>query len=168
MGTFSIFFLMGLKYACGVYPKLKWVKAAGPLMLTVIAVILTVSCNLVDKGIPVVGHIPSGFPNFTASQWTPIVDFGKLVAVVFSIAVVGFMEWVAIAKQLASKNKYAIASSKELVGLGMANLLGGAFNFNAYPVAGSFSRSAVNNEAGAVLASPGWSLLHWCALHCSA
>jgi len=35
----------------------------------------------------------------------------------------------------------------ELIGLGMANFLGGAFN--AYPITGSFSRSAVNHESGA-------------------
>jgi len=51
------------------------------------------------------------------------------------------------AKQLARKHKYEIDASAELIGLGMANLLGGSFS--AFPVTGSFSRSAVNNESGA-------------------
>ena len=61
--------------------------------------------------------------------------------------IVGFMESIAIAKQLASKHKYEIDSSQELIGLGMSNFLGGMFQ--AYPVTGSFSRSAVNHEGGA-------------------
>ena len=64
-----------------------------------------------------------------------------------SLVVVGFMESIAIAKQLAGKHNYEIDSSKELVGLGVANLCAGLFG--GYPLTGSFSRSAVNNEAGA-------------------
>jgi len=60
---------------------------------------------------------------------------------------VGFMESIAIGKQLASKHKYELDSSIELIGLGMANFCGSIFN--SYPVTGSFSRSAVNNESGA-------------------
>ena len=67
--------------------------------------------------------------------------------VVISIVIVGFMESIAIAKQLASKHRYEIDSSTKLIGLGMANFIGGMFQ--SYPVTGSFSRSAVNNESGA-------------------
>jgi len=98
--------------------------------------------------VPVVGNIPKGFPAVTVDQWLPIeVDFGQLFVVVISVTIVGFMESIAIAKQLASKHKYEIDSSTELMGLGIANFLGSAFN--AYPITGSFSRSAVNNESGA-------------------
>ena len=58
-----------------------------------------------------------------------------------------FLYVAAIGKQLASKHKYELDSSLELIGLGMANFCGAIFN--SYPVTGSFSRSAVNNESGA-------------------
>jgi sulfate transporter 4 len=119
----------------------------GPLAVTSISILLTFGLDLDTKGIPVVGAIPSGLPSLTVSEWTPIDDFSKLFVVVISIAIVGFMESIAIAKQLASKHKYEIDSSMELIGLGMANFAGGLFN--GYPVTGSFSRSAVNNETGA-------------------
>ena len=63
------------------------------------------------------------------------------------ISFVGFMESIAIAKSLAAKNKYEIDANQELVGLGIANMVGALFS--AYPVTGSFSRSAVNKDTGA-------------------
>jgi sulfate transporter 4 len=148
MGVSSILVLALFKHVGKTYPRFKWVRAAGPLVVTVIAIILTVTLNLKERGIQVVGTIPSGFPKVTISQWTSLFsDFRELMIVTISIVIVGFMESIAIAKQLASKHKYDIDSSKELIGLGCANFLGAMFN--AYPVTGSFSRSAVNNDTGA-------------------
>lgn len=53
----------------------------------------------------------------------------------------------AIAKALAQQNKYQLAASQELRGLGIANIAGAAFN--CYTTTGSFSRSAVNDATGA-------------------
>ena len=147
IGSLSILALIFLKNIGKTYPKLKWVRALGPLAVTAITIILTVAFRLDEKGIPIVGNIPSGLPSFTADEWFPIPHFDKLFVVVAGIVIVGFMESIAIAKQLASKHKYEIDSSQELIGLGMSNLAGAMFQ--AYPVTGSFSRSAVNNESGA-------------------
>ena len=57
------------------------------------------------------------------------------------------MESIAIAKSLAAKHKYEVDPGQELFALGVANMLGSITS--AYPVTGSFSRSAVNNEVGA-------------------
>lgn len=147
IGMGSILALIGLKYTGKRFPKLKWVRAVGPLAVTVLTIIISVTCSLRDKGIPVVGHIPRGLPPVTIGLWTPIVNFGDMLRTVISITIVGFMESIAIAKQLASIHKYELDSSLELIGLGMANFIGAMFG--AYPVTGSFSRSAVNNESGA-------------------
>jgi MFS superfamily sulfate permease-like transporter len=132
MGVASITTLASLKKIGKQYPKYKWVRAIGPLAVTAVTIILTVVFSLDEKGIPIVGSIPKGLPEFTAGEWTPIENVEKLYVVVLSIAIVGFMESIAIAKQLASKHKYEIDPSQELIGLGMANFLGGMFQ--AYPV----------------------------------
>ena len=85
-------------------------------------------------------------PPFTGSMLFP-ADIPRLAVVIISIVIVGFMESIAIAKKLAQVHNYELDSSMELVGLGMANLTSGLFG--GYPVTGSFSRSAVNNESGA-------------------
>jgi sulfate transporter 4 len=147
MGTSSIAFLMGLKHAAKVFPKQKWLRAVGPISITIITIAITWGGNISPKAIPVVGAIPAGFPDFTAGLWTPIQDFGGMLTVTLSITLIGFMESVAIAKKLAAEHKYEIDASQELIGLGLANFVGAMFQ--AYPVTGSFSRSAVNNSAGA-------------------
>jgi sulfate transporter 4 len=105
MGVASIVTLASLKKIGKQYPKYKWVRAMGPLTVTTVTIILTVAFSLDDKGIPIVGNIPSGLPKFTAGEWTPIENIEKLYVVVLSIVIVGFMESIAIAKQLASKHK---------------------------------------------------------------
>ena len=150
LGTSCTVTLMGMKKLSQKYPKFKWCRAAGPLLVTVVTIVLQAIFDLQSHGIPTVGYIPPGLPTFSASDVFPLsstVEFGDLSIVVLSIVIIGFLESIAIAKQLAQKHSYELDSSMELVGLGMANLASGLFG--GYPVTGSFSRSAVNNEAGA-------------------
>lgn len=147
LGTTCVFFLLGMKKIAVRFPKLKYARALAPLIVTVVTIVLQAIFDLEGLGIPIVGHIPKGLPKFSGGKAVDIDDLGKLAVVVISIVIVGFMESIAIAKQLAGKNNYEIDSSKELIGLGVANLCAGLFN--GYPLTGSFSRSAVNNEAGA-------------------
>jgi len=146
LGTSCVLFLMSTKKIASRYPRFKWTRAAGPLILTVVCIVLQATIDLEARGIPIVAYIPAGLPPFTGSMLFP-VDIPRLAVVVLSIVIVGFMESIAIAKKLAQVHNYELDSSMELVGLGMANLTSGLFG--GYPVTGSFSRSAVNNESGA-------------------
>ena len=114
-------------------------SAIGPLMVSVASILLVTVFRLDERGIPTVNHIPSGLPSVTVQEWTavPVQYVGSLYAVASGIVVVGFMESIAISKQLASKHGYDIDPSAELVGLGMSNLASGMFQ--GYPVTGSFS-----------------------------
>ena len=139
MGVLSVVFLVIFKNVGKTYPRLKFMRALGPLTVTALAIILTVALNLDERGIPIVAYIPEGFPSVTVNEWFPIADLDQVFLVTISIVIVGFMESIAIAKTLASKHKYEIDSSTELIGLGMANFIGSIFQ--SYPVTGSFSRS---------------------------
>ena len=152
LGTLCVTFLMGMKQIAvrfKTHPVLKWARAAAPLLVTTITITLQLTVDLEANGIPIVKYIPEGMPKFSIQQAITFDEIGvaQLAVVVISIVIVGFMESIAISKQLASKHNYEIDSSKELLGLGMANLSAGLFS--GYPLTGSFSRSAVNNEAGA-------------------
>lgn len=57
------------------------------------------------------------------------------------------LESISIAKSLAIKNRYTLNATQELRGLGIANLVGAAFN--CYTTTGSFSRSAIMDTVGA-------------------
>lgn len=95
----------------------------------------------------VVGAIPEGLPSFTM----PHIRGGVILTLLPStiiIAILGFMEAISIAKAMAAKTGQRIDPNQELIGQGLANMLGAMGQ--SYPVAGSFSRSAVNLQAGAV------------------
>ncbi|MGI9598479.1 MAG: SulP family inorganic anion transporter, partial [Acidimicrobiales bacterium] len=72
---------------------------------------------------------------------------GNLMATAFVITLVGFMESIAVAKVYARRHRYEVDANRELIGLGAANVAAGLFG--AYPVTGGFSRTAVNDTAGA-------------------
>lgn len=102
--------------------------------------------NLNTAGVAIVGEVPSGLPKFTL----PTPNMGIVIALLptaLAISLVGFMESIAVAKTFARGTKGVLDANVELRALGLANL-GGAL-FQAYPVTGGFSRTAVNAEAGA-------------------
>jgi SulP family sulfate permease len=95
----------------------------------------------------VVGVIPAGLPSLRI----PKIDL-KVIFHLFPYAVIisllGFMEAISIAKAMAGKTGQRLDPNQELIGQGMANILGSIAK--SYPTSGSFSRSAVNLQAGAV------------------
>jgi SulP family sulfate permease len=99
-----------------------------------------------SSGGEVVGRIPEGLPSFKLPT-VSLDDLRALLSAAIVIALVGFMEAISIAKALAAKSKQRIDPNQELVGQGLANLVG-SFT-QSFPVSGSFSRSAVNFNAGA-------------------
>ncbi|MDK9725634.1 MAG: SulP family inorganic anion transporter [Sterolibacteriaceae bacterium MAG5] len=94
----------------------------------------------------VVGKVPEGLPSVGVPKMSWDM-FGSLLSAALVISLVGFMEAISIAKAIAAKTKQKIDPNQELIGQGLANIVGAATQ--AFPVSGSFSRSAVNINAGA-------------------
>ena len=108
---------------------------------------LTTDALLMMGGGAVVGHIPKGLPALSM----PRLDLSimlHLFPFAAIISLLGFMEAISIAKAMAAKTGQRLDPNQELIGQGLANIFG-AFG-KSYPVSGSFSRSAVNLQAGAV------------------
>jgi len=99
-----------------------------------------------SAGGEVVGSVPAGLPEFTLPSFDPrrILD---LLSAALVIALVAFMESISVAKAMAARTKQRIDPNQELIGQGLGNLASGASG--AFPVAGGFSRTAVNMNAGA-------------------
>ena len=116
-------------------------------LVVVVGSILAVEIlGLEDEGVKVVGDIPDSLPTFAI----PSLDgslFGSLIPTAFVITLVGFMESIAVAKVYARRHRYTVEPNSELIGLGAANVAAGFFG--GYPVTGGFSRTAVNDTAGA-------------------
>ena len=122
-------------------------RMSGRLPHVAIAVVVTTLVSwLGGYGGEVVGEIPRGLPSLKV----PTIDLGAvpdLAMGAITITLVGMMEAMAIAKTIATKTKQRIDINQELMGQGMANLVGSWFQ--SYAVSGSFSRSAVNYASGA-------------------
>ena len=95
----------------------------------------------------VVGTVPKGLPTLTVPELS-VKSFFKLLPTAIIISLLGFMEAIAIAKAMAAKTGQKIDANQELIGQGLGNILGSIGS--SYAVSGSFSRSAVNLQAGAV------------------
>jgi len=94
----------------------------------------------------VVGAIPEGLPSVKMPSFN-LDALGSLLSAALVISLVGFMEAISIAKAVAARTRQRIDPNQELVGQGLANMVG-SFT-QAFPVSGSFSRTAVNMNAGA-------------------
>ncbi|KPJ91400.1 MAG: hypothetical protein AMJ55_11895 [Gammaproteobacteria bacterium SG8_15] len=102
---------------------------------------------LINAGGAVVGAIPPGLPAFRFPSFDFTV-FLQLLGSAIAISLIGFMEAISIAKAMAARTRQHLDANQELIGQGLANTVGSLFQ--SYPVSGSFSRSAVNIDAGAV------------------
>ena len=102
---------------------------------------------LMTGGGAVVGNIPRGLPSFGIPKldMSAIVRLFPFAAI---ISLLGFMEAISIAKAMAAKTGQRLDPNQELIGQGISNILGAVGK--SYPVSGSFSRSAVNLQAGGV------------------
>ena len=102
---------------------------------------------LMTGGGAVVGGIPKGLPSFTMPEINLKVIL-QLFPYAAIISLLGFMEAISIAKAMAAKTGQRLDPNQELIGQGLANILGSMTK--SYPTSGSFSRSAVNLQAGAM------------------
>lgn len=122
------------------------VGRTAPLFLVILATVLSATMHLADQGVAVVGEIPRGLPG---------LDFGflsqpgwsELLLAALMIALIGYVESISVAKALAFRRREKIDPDRELLALGLTNVAGACAG--AMPVAGGFSRSMVNFEAGA-------------------
>ena len=118
-----------------------------PLLIVIVATALAALLQAdTSAGVAVVGAIPAGLPAptlefLTASGWIELLPSAVL------IALVGYVESVSVAKVLAARRRQKIDANQELTALGITNVA--AAVAGTMPVAGGFSRSVVNFDAGA-------------------
>lgn len=138
--------------------KLVWTVATMRNALVVVAAsFVAFSWNAYGHPVfTVTGKTSQGLPPFTpppTSDTTAngtVVSFGEIVedfgGGLAVIPLMGLLESIAIAKAFASQNDYRIDANQELLAIGLTNIMGSFVS--AYPVTGSFGRTAVNSQTG--------------------
>jgi len=143
IGLFTVGLLLAL-HEC----SRRWEVRLPELLLAMIAMaFLTWAFNLESHGVRVVGAIPRALPSFQfpVLEWNRIRDLsGSAVA----IAVLGLLEAIAMAKAIAVRTRQKLDMNQQCLSEGVANIAGSFFQ--CFPGSGSLTRSAVNQQAGAV------------------
>ena len=118
----------------------------GPVIAIIITILVVSGLGLDKQGVKIVGEVPKGLPTpvlppFDLKLWSQLATPAILIAI---LAYVGSLS---VAQTLAAKKRQQINPNQEFFALGAANI--GAAISGGLPVAGGFSRSIVNFEAGA-------------------
>ncbi|MEY3289383.1 MAG: hypothetical protein RLZZ419_1625 [Pseudomonadota bacterium] len=123
------------------------ISKCGPLLTVLLATVVVSYFGLtIHNKVAVVGVVPAGFPVLSLD----FIDLEKLRLLLPGaafIALIAYVESVAIAKVTANLRGEKISPNQELIALGVANLATAISG--GMPVAGGFSRTMVNFSAGA-------------------
>lgn len=138
IGVVCIILLLGLPRWAPLVPE--------SLLVVVGATLVGWGFELDDHGVEVVGSIPTGLP--APEVWSiGFSELNTLLPAAITLALVQFMKDVSLGRIFATRHGYTIDANRELVGVGAGNFFGSLFQ--SIPSSGSFSRSAVNDQAGA-------------------
>lgn len=136
LGLVAVALLVGLKRVAPRVPA--------PL---VVVVLLTAAVWLAGWGeVRVVGPVPSGIP-LPALPDVGLGDLRALAPAAAAIALISYMESISTGSVFARRTRTKVDPDQELVAVGLANTAAGLVK--GLPVAGGFSRGAVNFNAGA-------------------
>ena len=120
----------------------------GALVLVVGGLLANWAFGLADRGVAVVGDIPSGLPRLSIPDVGLLVDHaGTVVAAAVALLLIGFSQTAGDARAFAAKHNYQIDINQESVAQALANT--GAGLFQGMPVSTSLSASSLNDHSGA-------------------
>ncbi|KAF5453164.1 hypothetical protein F2P56_028089 [Juglans regia] len=148
MGFGFLLFLLTTRHISIRKPKLFWVSAAAPLTSVILSTLLVFLLKSKAHGIPVIGHLPKGVnpPSLNMLYFS-----GPHLAVAIKTGIVtgilSLTEGIAVGRTFAALKNYQVDGNKEMMAIGIMNIAGSCSS--CYVTTGSFSRSAVNYNAGA-------------------
>lgn len=116
------------------------------LIVMIIGILLSFLLNFEARNVAVIGEIDANL-RLPSIPKLSVGNILELLPSALIIAIIGFLEGYAISKAICHKSKQKIDINQELVGQGLGNIASSIFK--GYPIAGSFSRTAVNYAAGA-------------------
>ncbi len=120
----------------------------GALVLVVGGLLATRLLDLGERGVALVGDIPSGLPALDVPDPALLWDHaGSVSAAAVALVLIGFSQTAGDARAFATKHRYQVDLNQETVAQGVANT--GAGLLQGMPVSTSLSASSLNDHAGA-------------------
>ena len=123
-------------------------KVPGALVLVVGGLLASALLDLGDRGVTLVGSVPSGLPvPQLPSLEIVLQNVPEVVIAALALLLIGFSQTAGDARSFATRHHYRIDANQEAVAQGMANV--GAGLVQGMPVSTSLSASSLNESAGA-------------------
>lgn len=116
-----------------------------PLVLVAVAIVLSTLLDWEEKGVAVVGPVPSGLPSI-AIPAVNIQDILTMLPVALALTILIYADEVLTARVFAAKHGQKINANQEFIAIGMANI--GAGLLTGFPAATSGSRTVVADQMG--------------------
>lgn len=125
-------------------------KLPGILIVTVLGILASRAVDYAGRGGSIVGALPAGLPTLSLPPAISFDSHRELWLAALIVAVISFTEAMSSCRIMARKTNERWDENQELIGQGLAKITSGFSG--AFPVSGSFSRSALNIYAGATSA----------------
>lgn len=113
-------------------------------------IIGSVICLLIDgrqHGITLVGQMPDTLPPLSMPDFS-FETLRELTPKALAVALLGLIEALSIGRAIAAKSHQPIDGNQEFIGQGLSNVVGSFFS--SYAGSGSFTRSGINYQTGAL------------------
>lgn len=147
IGLVFLVFILFTKFLAHKWKRLFWLSAVAPLVSVILATAFVYVFRVDKDGVVIVGHLNKGINPSSVHQ---LVFSGHIVGKAAKIGLVAGLiaitEGIAIGRTFAALEGYHIDGNKEFIAFGIMNMAGSATS--CYITTGSFSRSAVNFNAG--------------------
>ncbi len=128
-----------------IFLRLRYRRIPAAPVVLVFGILLVSLFNLDQRGVSVVGVVPTGLPKLT---WPGLAGNREIYLVIGAIGIIFLAvgESLGTARAYAAKYDYAIDANQELVALGAANV--GAGLFQGFTIDASLSQTATAEQAG--------------------
>ncbi|KAB1205721.1 putative sulfate transporter 3.3 [Morella rubra] len=152
MGFCFLVFLLLARHVTMRKPKLFWVSAGAPLVSVILSTLVVFASKANNHGITVIGKLQEGL---NPPSWHMLHFHGSHLGLVMKTGLVtgilSLTEGIAVGRTFAALKDYQVDGNKEMIAIGFMNMVGSSTS--CYVTTGSFSRSAVNHNAGAKTAA---------------
>ncbi|KAL1804785.1 hypothetical protein ACET3Z_027853 [Daucus carota] len=148
MGFSFLLFLLTARLTGLKKPKLFWISAAAPLTSVVLSTLSVFIFRTSVSEISQIGTLPRGLnPSTINKLYFHGPHLGLAIKTGLITGILSLTEGIAVGRTFATLQNYQVDGNKEMIAIGLMNMAGSCSS--CYITTGSFSRTAVNYNAGA-------------------
>ncbi|KAF7004306.1 hypothetical protein CFC21_019531 [Triticum aestivum] len=147
MGACFLALLLAARHVSIRWPRFFWISACAPLASVIVSTLLVFLFKAQNHGISIIGSLKCGLnrPSWDKLLFDPTY-LGLTMKTGLVTGIISLTEGVAVGRTFASLKDYQVDGNKEMMAIGLMNIVGSCTS--CYVTTGAFSRSAVNHNAG--------------------